>query len=143
MLSSNPTLQEVFDHVIVSLRKQKFASVKGEHTCLYRGNDGNKCAVGHCIIDELYLPSMEEMGIYKTIDEIPTPFSSPELAWMFEVPANDLLTKLQNCHDSLMPRENHPSSDHMNAQKWEERMQDIAFKFKLVYTLPTQEETNA
>lgn len=59
------TQQEMFDTIIPALLKQGGPSLGPEAAdpesigCMYRGDDGRKCAVGVLIPDELYTPSME------------------------------------------------------------------------------------
>lgn len=54
--------QEIFDKVLEHLRKQGGLSLNEHGKCCYRGNHGNKCAIGVLIPDELYKSRME----YKT-----------------------------------------------------------------------------
>lgn len=60
------TLQEIFDTAYLGLAKQGFRqsvpSRKGMESpdCLYRGKNDRKCAIGHCIPDELYEPCMDD-----------------------------------------------------------------------------------
>lgn len=53
------TEQEIFDLAFNGLRAQGFRKSKGEKGCLYRGPDGLKCAIGHCIADSDYRKSFE------------------------------------------------------------------------------------
>ena len=58
------TAQEVFDFVVGKVLEQGCKSVHCETnfaavSCMYRGNNGNKCAFGHLIADEDYRPAME------------------------------------------------------------------------------------
>lgn len=51
--------QMIFDRVWTGLKGQGFVrSIEGDD-CMYRGPDGLKCAVGHCIDDEHYNMNME------------------------------------------------------------------------------------
>lgn len=61
------TDQELFDQTYVKLLAQGGPAMKtysgGGMQCAYRGDNDRKCAAGHWIPDELYLPSMEGTGI--------------------------------------------------------------------------------
>jgi hypothetical protein len=52
-------LQEIYDKVKAHLLAQGKPSKNDSGDCLYRGNDGYKCAAGCLIPDELYVPKME------------------------------------------------------------------------------------
>lgn len=58
--------QQIFDHVVDHLRKQKIRSVSADGTyasCAYRGVDNTKCAIGCLIEDDEYHPSFEGIGV--------------------------------------------------------------------------------
>ena len=67
------TAQELFNEVVSHLRKQKKQSLSQHGYCMYRGEDGLKCAIGHLIPDERYHNDME--GTY--FGELPN--DNPEL----------------------------------------------------------------
>lgn len=47
--------QEIFDKAWNGLKAQGFRRSADEHgSCLYRGPNGLKCAIGHCISDEAF-----------------------------------------------------------------------------------------
>lgn len=48
--------QEIFDKVVNHLRKQGHRSLSEDGRCLYRGSNGDKCAIGCIISDEDYQP---------------------------------------------------------------------------------------
>lgn len=52
------TEQEAFDIALAGLRKQGKPS-KNNYSCLYRGPDGTRCAVGFLMPDELYKPEYD------------------------------------------------------------------------------------
>lgn len=95
--------QAVFDHVVSSLVKQgRPAAVwhgysappdTGGVGCLYRSNDGAKCAGGWCIEDEEYEVTMEGRGIRSVI-------SSGFFFLNRLEPFSELLNRLQGCHDA-------------------------------------------
>lgn len=53
------TKQEIFDLAFNGLRAQGFRQSAEEGGCLYRGPDGLKCAIGHCIADSDYRSHFE------------------------------------------------------------------------------------
>ncbi len=53
------TLQEIFDKVILHLRRQHVVSVCVFGACAYRGDEGRQCAIGCLIPDDEYDPNME------------------------------------------------------------------------------------
>jgi hypothetical protein len=72
------TDKEVAIFILEKLIEQGGCSItdlgNGDSICMYRGNNGRKCAVGHCIPDEKYRPSLECSPVnslihYKVIDE--------------------------------------------------------------------------
>src|SRR5690349_17291699 len=88
--------QELFDHVAEHLLAQNAPSRRGP-TCLYHGPNGLKCAVGACIEDEEYSPSMEGHSVRELVTEWPT------LSHL--QPFKDLLTHLQYAHDCVPVKE--------------------------------------
>lgn len=92
--------QEIFTKAYIGLRDQGFersvtVDEHGDETCAYRGDNGLKCAIGHCIPDERYKPELEG----------DTPNHNPKLlgkALGFSLTPEDALwlTDLQRCHDS-------------------------------------------
>ena len=65
------TDQEVFDKVVLALRKQGRKSTRlngyGQRICRYRGDYGRKCAAGHLIPDELYDRRMESNNWFSIV----------------------------------------------------------------------------
>lgn len=87
------TPQEIFNTVIMHLYTQGCKSIKSgsKFTCLYRGPNDTKCAVGCLIQDTMYEENMEGNGVGTLISDfiVPSYFSSNI----------DLLFHLQNVHD--------------------------------------------
>ena len=93
------TPQEIFNTVALHLFAQKCRSASGPEgmmTCLYRGPNGTKCAVGALIPDELYNPDMEHNILQELMK-----FTEFELPSYFADNLN-LLSDLQRNHDSRM-----------------------------------------
>lgn len=53
------TLQEIFSTAFIGLRNQGFERSMAFGGCMYRGEGGLKCAIGHCIPDEKYTFDLE------------------------------------------------------------------------------------
>lgn len=83
------TAQEVFDqvakHLLTQMRKS-FRSFKGAEYCVYRGDDGLKCAAGCLIADDEYDESSMERRSWYGIGAVPNDHS-------------DLIRELQIVHD--------------------------------------------
>lgn len=64
------TKQETFDMVLEHLAKQGGPAVneKGLRSCLYRGANGTKCAIGALIPDELYHQNVEGQSVRMLLD---------------------------------------------------------------------------
>jgi hypothetical protein len=106
------TAQDVFDTVVLHLRKQGCKSLKNDESCCYRGENGTKCAVGCLISDDDYSYRMEKHSI-RFLSK-----SFLSCKWMYEF--YDLLFELQAVHD------NEP------IDFWEEQFVYIAKEFDLI-----------
>lgn len=95
------TKQETFDTVAAHLLKQGKRSMSGPRTCLYRGPDGMKCAVGCLIPDDLYRSSLEGIAVVDILsDEVTT-----EVGRLMKSLGHDLTLcgELQWLHDQIEP----------------------------------------
>jgi hypothetical protein len=119
--------QEIFDKVSEHLINQgcKSVSVKDNNSfcCMYRGKNGNMCAVGCLIPDELYSPDMENKSPEYLLN------SFPVLKKILKRSSISILTELQTIHDNC------PIIDE-NTQEFEmrdliEQLIDVRYKFRL------------
>jgi hypothetical protein len=108
--------QEIFNTVQTKLRSQREASTDGIH-CMYRGRNGNRCAVGHLISDDIYDPKMEGLGISNLLARF-------ELPNYFHLECS-LIQELQSAHDLHLVS---------SLDEWELEMQKIAHRNRLIYT---------
>lgn len=96
MIFIKGTKQEIFDTVVKHLAQQKRRSViPNTNICMYRSEEGLKCAIGCLIPDEEYNPEMENKAasrIVKSADNI--------------LGMNNLLDALQAAHDNNTNVEN-------------------------------------
>lgn len=97
ILSGHYSLQEVLDFTTQKLREQGGPSF--DHAggmCLYRGEGGAKCAIGHLIPDASYRKEFEEKGIVALLGD-------PSLNFIARGDESDemvqLLEDLQSVHD--------------------------------------------
>ena len=92
--------QEIFTQVVKHLFKQGYKSegwfnedYSDSSGCLYRAEDGGRCAVGYFIPDDVYSVSMEG----KSVSSLWDTWHDVLPAWMGD--NIELLTDLQNVHD--------------------------------------------
>ncbi len=95
--------QKLFNAVVRQLRKQGKRSVikvPGESTvaCLYRSEDGSRCAVGAVMSNKDYRPLMEESTVYALLVDFPHVLTS--LRKRFGDFEKGMLDRLQSMHDS-------------------------------------------
>lgn len=119
-------MQALFDRMVNALTLQNAVSVSNNgrtSNCMYRGDNGNKCAVGHLIPDHMYSRDMDtgmsvstllsnfpELQDYLLADDLP-----------YEGSVN-FLADMQCTHDQAP------------VYMWPQRFQDIADRFGLVYS---------
>ena len=109
--------QEIFDTVVEHLRRQGCKSETPDlGSCLYRGPEGRKCAVGILIKDEDYTWRMEAIQVPSLLNNFPKlDYLKPHLP---------LLVRLQDIHDQ------HP------IHLWEDEFRRLAVIQELKYTAP-------
>jgi hypothetical protein len=98
------TNQEVFDKVAEYLLNQKERSVRQStyaEVCLYRGPNGNKCAIGFLIPDELATADLDG-NADSDVSGIMRDF--PQIKEFFEGVDEELLSGLQHTHDHTAMR---------------------------------------
>lgn len=87
--------QQIFDKVILGLMSQEFelSWSDDQSCCMYRGDNGAKCAVGHLIPDSLYDPEMERKDVWTLYD------THPEMKKVVPLKHVGMLSDLQEWHD--------------------------------------------
>lgn len=116
-MNSPQNAQEIFDHVVENLRKQKYKSASSNSSCLYRGPNGRKCAAGWLIPDEIYDPCMEK-SVVRNLNF----FSNHPVYGKFL----DLINDLQYIHD-------YDGYSGYGIADWESSWEDLARKYNLIY----------
>lgn len=101
--------QEAFNKMVQHLRAQKVKSLASDGTCLYRGPNGLKCAVGALIPDEEYRTQFEDVIASTVVQNCPS----------LQGIDKGLLNKMQNAHDNV------------RVQFWEDEFKEIAEEFDL------------
>jgi hypothetical protein len=114
--------QEIFNKVLDALRKQGHASINKNGSCMYRAENGDRCAVGHLISDEAYSPELE--GRRASTSPVQSALASSGVPTDFDT--IKLLMELQFAHDRSLKE--------YGMSKFESRMSDIAIRFSLNYT---------
>ena len=120
--------QEAFDiistHLLTqnerSSEKSNFYSQQLE-SCLYRGPNGLKCAIGCLIPDEKYNLDMEGMTLRQLTK------SYQDLKILFEEIPENLLVALQTVHD------------YRNPNQWRRCLKAIAKQHNLKFTKPSEQ----
>lgn len=123
------TNQEAFNIVLFALRQQGDACIvpgtqfSEQPTCLYRGPEGCKCAIGHLMPDAVYDPRMEGRGLPVLLNQAA---ASQALRDAFANLKPSLLDELQWAHDRILAVQ--------GPRAWEERMKYLAALNSLDYT---------
>lgn len=128
------TKQEVFDKVVIGLRKQGCRSyLSDEDTCAYRGVDGRKCAAGILILDEFYSSDLEG-------ETIPTiwPRLSIYKDHRYKI-GQALISSGVNPAHFLFIRSLQQIHDEERPGHWEQRWSALAFDEGVKYTPPSAE----
>lgn len=92
------TRQDAFNAALFGIRGQGYRrSVRSETwVCRYRGENGDKCAIGHCIPDNLYSESMEKLRF----DSLMRSF--PAIGKLLPKDSHSFLLRLQRIHDNRL-----------------------------------------
>lgn len=91
--------QEIFDTVWHAMKAQGRQSLNGSGSCVYHGEDGEKCAVGCLITDEEYKVEMEYgLDGYSAVSDLKAVGLLPGRL----VPHLELLEDLQSAHDKAV-----------------------------------------
>lgn len=107
------TDQEVFDIVAKHLLTQNKRAVNSKGFCVYRANDGSKCAFGVLITDEEYSSEMEHKGSSILIGHKDYP-SLDRFAYNIGI-----IASLQHIHDTINPK------------SWKDNLKDLAYMYGL------------
>lgn len=112
------TDQEIFDKVAKHLLTQKAVS-KDEEGCVYRGENGLKCAIGVLIPDDVYTSSLEGNTILSVRNLYPEIIEKSGLATVNMY----LLDALQTTHDAW------------DVRSWKVVLKKVAKDFNLDYSV--------
>lgn len=126
------SMQRYFAETVDYLRRQERRSVMddfGDEVCVYRAADGNRCAVGYWIPDDVTLAS-QNASLHYLINMHPELWG---VAWPDDPQGVDLASELQQLHDSESSRL--PTGGGLS-RTGEKRASRIADKFGVTYTGP-------
>jgi hypothetical protein len=112
------TNQQVFNRVAAHLLKQGRAAINNDGLCRYRALDGEQCAFGCIIPDELYDPIIEGRPATHLLQEK----LFREQLGLINVDTR-LIDKLQLAHDRTLRR--------YSIKEWREHMRGIAVIWSL------------
>jgi hypothetical protein len=107
------TQQEIFDIVARHLLTQNAKAHRGDK-CVYRAEDGKKCAIGCLIPDDVYSPDMEGQSILSLLESDVWTKKLP-----FSLDDAEFLGYLQAIHDWH------------DLSVWKDKLQEIATKYQL------------
>ena len=93
--------QNVFNKVAAHLLSMKEQSVDADGSCMYRGGNNQRCAVGVLIPDEIYDPLIENHDIASLWGMARvSAFDEPLNKFILDNLEDDLLFYLQGVHDA-------------------------------------------
>lgn len=120
--------QEIFDKALFGIRQQNYEQSANGESCAYRGNNGTKCAVGHCIDDA----TAERWDSFEGGSSIRSVSKRDHEGFrnVFDAEQLELLCLLQACHDNTLD----DFSFAPGSARFEQEMKNIARQFNLVYT---------
>lgn len=111
------TLQEIFNKCAEHLLTQRKRSIHhGTDKCMYRGQNGLKCAAGIFINDECYKPELEQQNVQS--EDVLRALLNSDFP-VHETCCLELLDRLQELHDRRVPAQ------------WKTRLSLLAISFKL------------
>lgn len=114
--------QEIFDKAVSGLLEQGEQSYSEQlEKCVYRGECGNKCAVGQLIPDELYSEDMDvgPSSVISLLEKFPHLRECVLPCDMSSKDGINFLSVLQSIHDNSRERD------------WREAYRDMALRFGL------------
>jgi len=114
--------QAIFDKVVSHLLTQNRRSFELGKGCMYRSQNGDKCAIGILISDREYNPYMEHGSVYILLRDAKVLKRLSERKIL-------VLSRLQEIHDSTEPAE------------WKFLLRKLALKYNLTFN-GVQNETN-
>jgi len=103
--------QEAFDRALRGIRAQGYRQSLTGTGCAYRGENGLKCAIGHCIDDDELARRMD-IGHATSITALLNSAKHLNLNTLFKDCDERLLLRLQHAHDRI--RSPTPFEDEMS-----------------------------
>ena len=122
-MSEPRTNQEVFDYVLAKLAKQGRPSVSWDGRCVFRGHNGERCAAGWLLPDDLWSEEINRKD-FCSLKAIPRFRDDERIAAL----PYALVVDLQFAHDTAR-------GDRW-LEDWRRLMRDVAVKHGLQYHDP-------
>lgn len=124
------TLQEIYNRALFGIRRQGYQQslIDGAGHCKYRGDDGLKCGVGHCIDDDSLARAMDAHSRTNILYLLKAPEFAPFLNNIFgEIDAEkeQFLADVQWVHDTGLKQ---------SPENFEYEMKYLAERYSLQYT---------
>lgn len=116
------TRQELFDAVITHLASQKCQCVNTEGSCVYRGPEGRKCAIGALLSDDYYYPALDSSVGGVRVSKLPDITIVRGIGFNTEASDRSFLDRLQESHDR-------------GGQSDVYRLQTYLYRFATIYKL--------
>ena len=125
------TNQQAFDKALFGIRAQGYArSYINGRGCSYRGANSTKCAVGHCIPDELYTPELDSAGESTDWFSIVFRHGNHPAIWLLSDCNGNFIADMQDIHDTNLS----DVTDDNGVSEFESSMKMLAEQYTLVYT---------
>ena len=130
--------QQVFERIVDHLLAQKEPALNpGKYACMYRGENGKKCAVGVLIPDEEYLSGFEGKDVRELLNHYPRLHTVFDLSEEYDGELR-LLVMLQDIHDASEYRVplSKPEKFELTNKHFCDRVRRVAERAELV--MPTR-----
>ena len=114
--------QEIMETVAKHLLKQGRRSLDADGRCMYRAPNGDKCAVGCLLPDDLYDVSFEGVPVPSQWNDKTASGLARAIAGVVSGSSFPLLAALQLVHDTIAP------------ENWSVELSNTAIKFNLKVT---------
>jgi hypothetical protein len=112
------TYQQIFDRAWTHIVAQGKRAVNDEGSCLYRGENGLRCAIGALITDEAYTKDIENLTVLNIPKEVLRQSNLPT-----SIGGCRFLAEIQGCHDYPI--------DGGFIDEFKKRMREVAAEYNL------------
>lgn len=121
-ITSQSSMQEIFNRVARHLLTQNARASQGEAgDCMYRTDDGLKCAVGCLITDDAYSLELENLLVSRA--PVREALEASGIVVEPNGPTHKILSDLQRVHDTV------------GTSNWPEELRSIATHYRLDHSV--------